>query len=145
MYDVEILETLQKGIIAAVEASDMPTPHAGRIQMVGLTFEPPADGKYLEVVFIPNNGDDQHWGDEKNYRGMLRLILHWPIDTQGPYPPMRVLKSVCAYFAKDEPLRLPDNLASVVQISNTPNSLAPLAQGGEALYPASLRYQSFRS
>lgn len=134
MYDQQILEALQKATTAAVEASttpDMPVKYIGR------TFTPPDDQKYVEVVFIPNNRNNDHWGNEKNYQGLFRLVLHWPADEQGAYPPMRALASICAPFSKD--MRLQN-----VVISANPDFGGPLEQGAELLYPASMRYQCFR-
>lgn len=130
----EILEALQKATIAAVAASDtplLPVKYIGRSQV------PPSDQKWLEFVFIPNTPDNQTWGDELNYMGMFRLVLHWPNDETGAYPALDVLKSICAYFTKDRRL-------DGVKITNAPKLLSVLEQPTEALYPATIRFAAFR-
>lgn len=131
--DLAILEALQKATTVAVETSIAPTLP---IKFVGRSLEIPDDQKWLEVVFLPNNRSD-FWGEEKNYQGTYRLILHWPNDDAGAYPALLVLGSVTGHFTKD--LQLPN-----VQIYETPSLTGTLEMGTETLYPASLRYQSFR-
>lgn len=139
MYDVDILETLQKATIAAVAASgtpNIPVKYIGRTQ-IGVAFTKPDDGKWLEIVFIPNNPNGDHWGNEKNYAGIYRLVLHWPNNNEGAYEPMRVLASICAFFSKE-------NRLQNVTISDNPNLTGVLEQGSELLVPASIRYTCFR-
>lgn len=135
MYDQAILQILQTATIAAVEASITPTLP---VKFVGLTFIVPDDQKYLELVFIPNNRSGGYWGDEKDYRGLFRLILHWRNDGEGAYPAMAALASICSYFGKGTYLQN-------VKISDNPDLTGVLEQGSEILYPASVRYQCFRS
>ena len=134
MHDQVILETLQKATTEAVAASIAPKLP---IKYIGRTFEVPGDQKWLEVVFIPNNRTGAYWNDEKDYRGLFRLILHWKNDDAGAYEPMRVLASVCSWFSKDR-------LLSGVQISDNPDASGVIENGSENLFPATIRYQSFR-
>lgn len=134
MYDTMILKALQTATIEAVAASEMPTLP---IKGVALTFVPPNDQKYVELVFIPTNRND-FWGNEKNYTGTFRIILHWPNDLVGPYQPMRVLASICSAFSKD-------TILSSVKISANPDFTGVLENGAENLFPATIRYQCFRS
>lgn len=139
MYDDKILEALQKATIEAVAASNtpnIPVKYIGRTT-VGNKFAIPDDGKWLEIVFIPNNASGVYWGDEKPYQGLYRLILHWPNNDEGAYEPMRVLGSICSFFSKEKRLQN-------VTISDTPNLGGVLEQGSELLVPASLRYQCYR-
>lgn len=136
MRDVEIFETLQTAVKAAVAAST--TPNMG-VKFMGRTVAPPKDQKYLEVVLIPNNREGDFWGEEKNYQGIMRLILHWPVDDQGVYTPLNVVKSIASYFFNGQ-------LLSGVQIYAKPNLMGVLeGEGGESLYPVSIRYRSYRA
>lgn len=136
MKEAEILTALQQGVTAAVAASISP---ALPVSYIGVNFTNPEDGKWLEIVWIPNNRMNDFWGDEKNYQGLLRLVLHWPNTGGGAYPPLQLLASISSYFYKGR------NLTGV-QIYETPDlSGSPIADGDEMLYPASLRYQSFRA
>ena len=133
MNDLDVFRTLQKAVMAAVAASIMPELP---VAYLGRDFTPPDDQKFLEVVIIDNNPIGQFWGEERNYMGLMRLILHWPKNDAGVYPPMEVLQSIGGYFTKDRPLQ---NL----RIYETPTIAAPLDGTGQMLYPASMRYQSF--
>lgn len=135
MIEREILEAMQGAAIAAVAASitsEMP------IKFIAVGMDIPNDQKYLEVVYIANNDTGAYWGDEKNYRGMFRLILHWPNDGAGAYEPLDVLASICAYFTKGLYL-------GPVKITEPPDLSGVLEQGTETLYPSSLRYSRFAS
>lgn len=136
MSDVFILETLQNATKAAVAASIVATLP---IKFEGRTFVPTeeaADGKYLELRFIPSNRTDDFWGDAKNFQGMFRFILHWPKDDAGAYDPMNVLQSIIGYFTKGA-------LYDGVQLTTLPDVQASLENDDETLYPASARYQYF--
>lgn len=136
MYDGVILSILQEATIAAVAASVVGASFP--VKYIGRTFEEiPDDQRWLEVVFIPNNRTNDYWGEEKNYQGLYRLVLHWPNDDAGAYNPYEVLASICAPFSKD--VRLQN-----VTISANPDSGGELPQGTENLYPATIRYQCFR-
>ena len=135
MKDGDILKVLQRAVMAAIEASPLVTSEFP-VKYVGRSFEVPDNQKWLELIVIPNNRSD-HWGDEKNYAGVFRIILHWPNDDQGSYEPINVLGSITSYFTKGLFLQN-------VQIYETPNLTGVLEQGNETLYPASIRYQSFR-
>jgi len=134
MFDQAILETLQKETTKAVAASTMPKLP---VKYLGRSFVVPDDQKWLEIVFIPNNRTGAYWNDEKDYRGLYRLILHWKNDDAGVYPPMAVLNSICSHFSKG-------TLLSGVQISDNPDASGVIENGSENLFPATIRYQSFR-
>lgn len=130
MSDIAILEILQNATKDAVKQSTVKTLP---IKFAGITFVVPDDQKYLEVVMITNN-QNNYWGNEKDYRGMFRMILHWPNDGAGAYVPGRALESITRYFVKG---RLLQN----VQIYDTPNLGSIIEAGSENLFPASMRYQ----
>lgn len=134
MKDGEILKVLQRAVMASITASPLVTSEFP-IKFVGRAFNIPNDQKWLELVFLPNNRSD-FLGDEKNYQGAFRLILHWPNDDEGAYGPLTLLASISAYFTKGLFLQN-------VQICETPDLTGVLEQGTETLYPATIRYQSF--
>jgi hypothetical protein len=134
MIEDEIAKALQDAVTAAVGSSDTPTLP---IAYMGRVFESPNDHKYVEIVQIPNNPDGQFWNDERNYMGVLRVILHWPIDNKGVYPPVRALGSIADYFSKDQ------RLGNGVKLTSVPNFTGALEGKGDMLYPFSVRYQRF--
>ncbi len=135
MIESDTLSILQQATTVAVAASMLP---ALPIKYINITFEVPNDQKYLETVFIPNNGSDSCWGDENQYAGLYRLLLHWPIDRKGPYAPMKTLESICSYFDKTRFL-------GPVKISQSPNMTSAIANPPETIYAASIRYARFEA
>jgi hypothetical protein len=133
-YDRAILQTLQEATTAAVLAS---TTETLPVAFEAVNFTVPNDQKYLEVVWIPNNNGGDFWGDEKNYRGLFRLVLHWPKDGAGAYAPMDALASILSYFDKGK------NLQNV-QIYEKPDTGSTVTLENEILYPATIKYQCFR-
>lgn len=137
-----ILEALQKGVIAAVAASSEPTL---AIKCAGISLTKPNNGKgWLEIIHIPNNVTNEFWGDGKTHRGIMRLILYWPIDGQGAYPPITLIESIAAYFYKGLKLVDVGNTVSV-SINDNPNFMGILEETPEVLYPVSIRYQFFKA
>lgn len=134
MNEESILRALQAGVIAAVAASIRPILP---VAYVDVKFTKPNDKKWLEVVHIPNNRIGDFWGDEKNYRGILRLILHWPNDGGGPYVALGILDSIASYFTTGR-------LLSDVQIYDKPDFTGTVKNGDEILLPVSIRYQSWK-
>ncbi len=131
----EILSALQKGVVAAMAQSDDPDLPVKYIMAPWGGI--PQDQKWLEIVWIPNNRRGDFLGGEKNHRGILRLILHWPNEPTGAYAPIRLLGSITRYFEKGR-------LLSGVQIYGTADSGGIIEDGDDRLLPASIYYQSYR-
>lgn len=134
MIEADITKSLQDAVAAAVASSDTPTMP---IKYLDRVWTAPNDQKYIEIVQINNNPDDEFWSDERNYAGILRVILHWPVNDAGRYPPLRVLQSIGLYFGKGQ------TLGSGVKLTSVPNFTGALEGGGDMLYPFSVRYQRF--
>lgn len=134
MIEKEILQALQSKVIAAVALSTVPTLP---IAFVDVAFDPPNNGKYLELVHITNNPADPTWNEEEHHRGMLRFILHWPNNGGGAYTPLMLLASISSQFRKDE------KIAGLVTVLNKPKAMSKIANGQENLYPASVEYSVF--
>lgn len=132
-----ILETFQTAMrTGAIPASSVPTLP---VKYVGVApWKIPDDQKWLEIVWIPSNNNDDFWGSEKNYRGAIRFVLHWPNTGGGAYSPLDVLDSITAYFTKGLTI-------APVQIVQPPDFEGVLDMGHEILYPVTLRYQCFRT
>jgi len=131
----DVLEALCKGFMAAVAASANPSfPH----KLPGEVFDTiPQDQRYLEFIIIPNDTENEAWGDEKTYRGIIRLVLHWTVDSQGAYPPARYLKSVVDQLPKGKTFAAG---AALVKLTQTPTVQGVLENGSELLFPATLAY-----
>lgn len=134
MDEEAILRALQAAVRNAVLASSAPTLP---ISYVMVDFDTPEDGKWLELVWTPNNVQGDLWGDEKTYRGILRMILHWPNDGAGVYRALAILGSISEYFPKGA-------MFNGVQVYEKSDLTGIILEGDEALLPVTLRYQSYR-
>ena len=137
MKDRYILQALQTATIAAVTASIMPSLP---IKVLGRTV-PANSGKWLEIVFIPNNINGEFWDKGKTYRGLFRLLLHWPLEEEGVYLPMDVLASICSHFPIGAVFQS-ENVS--VKIYQEPDLTGVIESAPETLYPATIRYESFQ-
>lgn len=141
MIEKEILQALQERVTAAVAGVPSIDLPANAVKYLGRTFTIPNNHKWLEIVHIPNNIDDEFWGTEKTYRGIFRLILHWPLNDEGFYPPLTLLASIVAYFEKGTLLQ---NGSSIVRITDKPNLTGMLEEPPQALFPVSIQYTCFK-
>ena len=66
MLEAYILEAFQAKIATL---STLP------VKYVGVNITPPSDGKWFEIVHIPNNVEGEFWGSDKTYQGFFRVIL----------------------------------------------------------------------
>lgn len=137
MIEKEILQALQTATLAAVAASTMPTL---KIKVKGRTFEIPNSQEWLEIISIPNNIDNEFWGDGKTYRGLFRLLLHWPLKEEGAYPPLAVLASIGAYFAKGKVFQ---NGSVSVRIYDKPDLTGMIEAPPEQIFPLTIKYMCF--
>lgn len=133
-----VVEALQKAVIAAIAASTTPALPA---RMLGRTLNTPSDGKWLEVIHIPNNSNPT-WGDEQVYEGMLRLMLHWLINDQGVYAPMDIMTSINSYFYKGRKLSDSGNNVEVV-VTRQPMFMGTIEESPEMLFPYGMQYRCY--
>ena len=132
--EVTILRTLQQAVTAAVTASTAPTIP---VSYVGVNFAIPNDQKWFEIIWLPNNIQAAFGGEEKNHRGILRILLHWPNDGAGAYVPLTIVESVGSFFTNGK-------LLSDVQIYGKGDITGVIQDGDDSIYPLSVRYQSYR-
>lgn len=138
MSETLVLQPLQKAVIAAVAASTLPELP---VKFMGRVVDVPNDQKYLEVVHIPNNPNNVSWGNEKQFRGLLRLILHWPINNEGVYAPNDLIASIAGYFRKDQVLW---HNANHVNVTENPVSSGMITNTNELLFIYTIEYSSHR-
>lgn len=141
MIERYILEALQKAVIAAVAAcSDPDLP----IKFVGIPFDAVSKNTWLELIYIPNNITNDNWGNEKTYRGILRLLFHQTMGSAGPYGLMDLAQSVVAGFAKGSVFADPANNVRV-RITDLPDLKSVLEEPPELLLPISVQYEFFKA
>lgn len=138
MKEREILQALQFATIQAVNACIDPTI---AVNYIGRTFTIPESGKWLEVVQIPNNVTNEFWNDGKTYRGLYRLLLHWPLLDEGAYPPIDLLASITSYFVKGAVFQ---SGGVRVTVTEEPDLTGVIENPPEMLFPVTIRYLSFQ-
>ena len=135
-YEVYILKALQKAVTVAV-GQQMP------VKYMNTNINPPSDGKWWEVVYIPNNVTNEFWSEGKTYQGVLRLILHWPQDNKGAYDAMTEVSRVANSFQKGNVFTDPSNLVQV-RIQDHANANGVIEEPPSLILPLTIRYSCSR-
>ena len=114
MIESKIIRCLQEHAIKVINDKN--------IKCININFNPPVDKKWWELIFIPNNPNNEFWsGDSKTYRGIFRIALYWPQKSQGIYKPLEELERVAKGFEKDTELFSEDGKVKII-ITDTPNT-----------------------
>ena len=135
-YESKILQALQTAIKNAV-GSSLP------VKYVNVNFDPPTAGKWWEVIYIPNNIENEFWSEGKTYQGIVRLILHWPMNNDGGYKPLDEMSRVATQIQKGNTYNDSGNNVSV-KIQEHPNTTGPIEMPPEFLLPLTIRYSCFK-
>ena len=111
MIESDLIRILQRSVTEAVGTS-IP------VKYIGVNFKKPSNDKYWEIVYIPNNVNDEFWGTGKTYRGIMRLILHWPQNNKGVYTPMEEAERVAEFYEKGKQLFNTDGSIKLIITDN---------------------------
>lgn len=133
MKEADILRALQNAAKQAVAGSLRPLIP---IKFLQGTWQQPEDGVYWELVRIDNNVDNATWGDERQFRGLFRLLLHWTAAQTGAYIPLEIAQSVADHFTKG---RFFDR----VKVTDVPNVSGPIENPPDVMYAIGVRYETF--
>ena len=102
-----------------------------------------AKDKFWEIVYIPNNIENEFWNEGKTYRGILRLILHWPQDNKGVYKPIEEAERVADGLKKG--LELFDDKNKIkVTLTDNPDCTGVIEDEGKLLIPLTIKYLCFK-
>lgn len=135
MNEEDIIRALQQSVIAAVQQSDQPTLPVAYLET---KFTKPSAAPWLEIIWLPNNVAGDLWDSTgKTFRGILRLVLHTPVNQSGVYRPLALLGSIIRFYVKGLDL-------SGIQVYELPDLSGVIREGDETLYPVSIRYTSYR-
>lgn len=105
------------------------------------SFKVPTDGKWFEIVRIVNNSTNEFWGNERTFRGIVRVILHWPIVDSGEIAPTKVLETVAANVKKGTEFVREETR---IQITDHPMIDEPIVESnGRAIMVLTLQYRSY--
>lgn len=95
------------------------------------TFVPPADGKYLEVAFSPNQEKWHGLGGGRIDQGLLQVTVVWP-PRDGIINPTRVIDDIVDHFAF---LTVMTYGTATVRVSRQPRWVTPMSQPDKARTP----------
>lgn len=99
-------------------------------------FEPPADGKYLEVAFFSNRPAWEGKASGRMDQGLLQVTVVWP-KNKGLLAPSRIAQAVIEHF----PLALTLHEGSAkVTINRQPYQAAPLIEPSEVRIPVTISW-----
>lgn len=115
--------------VATLEIGSPPLPIAMPEHADG--FDPPADGKYLEVRYSPNVPAWQGLRSGVLDQGLLLITVVWP-KNRGVIAPLQVAGQVAALMPKNLPLF---NGGTKVTINREPRIAAPLSEDTEVRVP----------
>lgn len=136
MIESELVKILQRSVTSAVGDS-IP------VKYIGVNFKKPSNDKYWEIVYIPNNIKNELWGRGKTYRGIMRLILHWPQNNKGVYTPMEEVERVAAYYEKGKKMVSLDGTTKIT-ITDNPDLGGIYESESSLLLPLTIPYLCFR-
>lgn len=132
MIESKIIEALQKRAIEVVNDKKY-------IKCLNVNYNPPSDKRWWEVLYFPANYENEYWGEGKSYRGIFRLILHWPQKNQGIYKPMEEVERVAEGFAKGTQLTDSTETAKVL-ITDNPNVTSIIEEESGLLIGLTIKY-----
>lgn len=135
IIESKILKCLQQKAIEVINDKN--------VKCLNVNFNPPVDKKWWEVVYIPNNIEDEFWADSsKTYRGIFRLLLHWPQKSQGVYKPLEEAERVAAGFPKNLELFSEDGSVKVI-ITDTPDIKNVIEDRPQLMISLTIKYTCF--
>lgn len=135
MIESKIIKCLQSKAIEVIGDKN--------IKCININFNPPVDKKWWEIVYIPNNVENEFWNDkDKTYKGIFRLILHWPQKSQGIYKPMEEVERVAEGFPKNLELFSEDNSVKVI-LTDTPNVTKIIEDRPQLMIGLTIKYTCF--
>ena len=134
-FEKNVIQALQKAVVSAVEEV-YPVKFVGR-------NAPEHSGKWWEIVYIPDNVENEFWADGKTYRGILRLVLHWSQDDQGVEKALDEAARISLDFSKGSVFE-DDGQEMQVRIVDHPNVLSVIEERSEMIIPLTIRYSSFK-
>lgn len=134
MIESKILSLLQKKVTEVVNS-------VHPIKYINTNVK--VKDKFWEIVYIPNNIENEFWDEGKTYRGILRLVLHWPQDNKGIYKPMEEVERVANGLKKG--LELFDDENNIkVTLTDNPDCTGVVENEGKLLIPLTIKYLCFK-
>lgn len=134
---------VESKIIKCLQTKALEVINDKNVKCVNINFNPPVDKKWWEIIYVPNNVEDEFWADEsKTYKGILRLILHWPQKSQGIYKPLEEAERVANGFPKNLKLYSEDESVKVI-ITDTPDVTNIIEDRPQFMIGLTIKYTCF--
>lgn len=134
---------VESKIIKCLQTKALEVINDKNVKCVNINFNPPVDKKWWEIIYVPNNVEDEFWADEsKTYKGILRLILHWPQKSQGIYKPLEEAERVANGFPKNLELYSEDESVKVI-ITDTPDVTNIIEDRPQFMIGLTIKYTCF--
>ena len=127
MTDGELYEAIQARVrtVALTARPGLP------ISYVDVAFAPPADKRWLEIIFAARNSSP-FLSTKQRLEGSVRLILHWP-KGGGVLEPMTLCKTIADSFPSGARFRN-------IQLSQPLLLGSPIQTDEDVMYPMTMRY-----
>ena len=136
MIESKIVKCLQEKAIEVIGRKE-------NIKCINVNYDPPVDKKWFELIYIPNNPEYEFWNDTaKTYRGIFRIIMHWPQKSQGVYKPLEEMERIATGFPKNLELGDVDNTIKVV-VTDTPNLTSIIEDRPQLMIGLTIKYICF--
>lgn len=134
---------VESKIIKCLQTKALEVINDKNVKCVNINFNPPVDKKWWDIIYVPNNVEDEFWADEsKTYKGILRLILHWPQKSQGIYKPLEEAERVANGFPKNLELYSEDESIKVI-ITDTPDVTNIIEDRPQFMIGLTIKYTCF--
>lgn len=127
MTDGEIYEAIQARVTTVAQSARAGLP----ISYVDVTFDPPADKRWLEIIFAARNSSP-FLSTKQRLEGSVRLILHWP-KGGGVLEPMTLCETIADSFLSGASF---DN----IRLSQALLLGSPIQTDEDVMYPMTMRY-----
>lgn len=137
MIEAKITDVLFTQVSAAVAASSLPNLP---VKFPGRMFILPNDNKYLEVFTIKANPTGEYYGNERTYQGILRGLLHWPLDDAGAIPVLTYLDELGGLLPKGSRWAVDNYWLTLYDV---PDVGSETEDRGDRFFPVSWRYRCF--
>lgn len=137
------MSLVESKIIKCLQARALEVINDRNVKCLNVNYNPPVDEKWWEVVYIPNNARNEFWSDDaKTYRGIFRLLLHYPQKSQGVYKPLEEAERVAGGFPKNLELWSEDNTVKVT-ITDTPDISSIVEDRPQFMIGLTINYHCF--
>lgn len=136
MIESKIIKCLQKRAIDVI-GSDK------NIKCINVNYDPPVDKTWYELIYIPNNYEDEFWTDTaQTYRGIFRILMHYPQKSQGIYKPLEEIERIANGFPKNLELYSEDNTVKVM-ITDIPKVSNIIEDRPQLMIGLTIKYHCF--